>query len=805
MRVPLSWLREFVDVDLALDDLVDLLGMRNLEVEEVRHPGAGTSGVVAVEVLDRQPHPNADKLQLVEVTDGTSQHRVVCGAWNFEVGDRVFHAPPGATIPGLTLDARTLRGEQSAGMLLSPRELEAGEGAEGLWLLADAEPGASANDLVALGEPVIEIAVQADRGDHQSILGIARDLAAILDTDLRVPTGSAAHGPSSIPITISAPDGCQQFVGRHLAGITVGPSQPRVQFRLAQCGVRSISNVVDVTNYVMLELGQPLHAFDAGTLAGPAIDVRTAAAGELLTTLDGVERSLEPTDLVVADADGAAALAGVMGGAATEVGEATVAVLLEAATWDPLTIRRTSRRLGLVSEASLRFERRVDPGVAERAVARAVELLGATTELTDLGETLARVDRPPHDPIAYDAPAWAAFLGLELGTDHQADLLGRVGCDVTVDGDVLTVVTPSWRGDLDRPVDLAEEVARLHGYEHIPATLPPIRTAGGLTTSQHLERALLDLAAAHGFSETRTRPFVGAAVLGGVTPTDGRVTLANPLAKDAAHLRPSLVEGLLGVARHNVGQGMAGAAVFEYGRIFRPSDDALARVLADTEPQTWRDHEGNVLPTQPRTIGFVAHGRKQGPGWTGDATWTVTDILGAIDDVIRLLSNGQARLARRPITREGWHPGRTAELLLGDDVVGIAGQLHPSEAADRDLPEPVAVGEVVLETLLDGRADFDRPHLVRHPAVSIDVALVAPHDVPYTDLLGAIKRGAGDLLASARWFDEYRGEQVGEGMRSVAVRLRLQTPAGQLTDEDAEAVIGRVAQEAERLGARLRA
>ncbi|MDX1510001.1 MAG: phenylalanine--tRNA ligase subunit beta [Nitriliruptorales bacterium] len=804
MKVPLSWLREFVDVTVPLDELVDLLGMRNLEVEEVRHPGDGTRGVVAVEVLDRRPHPNADKLQLVEVTDGRVQHQVVCGAWNFEVGDVVFHAPPGSSIPGGTLEARELRGVTSHGMLLSARELEAGDMAEGLWRLDGAEPGSDAHDLVALGEPVIEIAVQADRGDHLSILGVAHDLAAILDSELRIPAGQPAPGAGSIPITISAPDGCQQFVGRHLSGITVGPSRPRVQFRLAQCSVRAISNVVDVTNYVMLELGQPLHAFDAATLTGPLIDVRTAEPGEHLTTLDDVDRTLEPTDLVVADGAGAAALAGVMGGAATEVTAATTEVLLEAATWDPLTIRRTSRRLGLVSEASTRFERHVDPGVAQLAVARAVELLAETSSVEDHGETVARVEPEPRDPVSYDPSRWAAFLGLDLDGERQSDLLRRAGCEVEESGTTIRVRAPSWRADLDRAVDLAEEVARLHGYEHIPATLPAIRVAGGLTASQHLERSLLDVTAAHGFNESRTRPFVGERALMGVMPSPGRVTLANPLAKDAAHLRPSLVEGLLGVLRHNSGQGFAGAAVFEYGRIFRPADDPLSELLADVEPETWRDHADQPLPVQPRTIGLAAQGRRQGPGWTGDGTWAVSHLLAAIDDVVRLLSNGRGVVTRRPVEVTGWHPGRTVELLIDDRVAGIAGELHPREAADRDLPEPVLLAELVVEPWLSGRPDFDPPALVRHPPLTIDVALVAPDDVPYGILLEAVEAGAGDLLADARWFDEYRGDQVGPGLRSVAIRLRLQTARGQLTDEDGEGVIRRIGEEAAKRGARLR-
>jgi phenylalanyl-tRNA synthetase beta chain len=831
VKLPLSWLTSMVDVDLPLDELVTVMSLNGLEVEGVTAPGAGTAGVRTARVLHWQPHPDADKLRVVRVTGdgGDGEIELVCGAANFDVGDVVAHALPGGHVPGvnapdgtrgLTLAARTIRGVTSHGMLASARELELGEDHAGILVLPHDTPlGADLQTVVPLGEPVIEVAVQADRGDHLSVLGVARDLAAILDAPWHAPEVPAPSPAPSVPVELRT-DGCERFVTWRLDGVTVQPSPLWLAHRLVQCGMRPIDLVVDVTNYVMLELGQPLHAFDLDTVRGPSLLVRESTGDETLTTLDDQVRRLEPGDLVIDDAQRAVSLAGVMGGLDTEVTAGTSRVLLEAAVWDPRAIRRTSRRLGLVSEASNRFERRVDPDGADRAVARAACLLAGlgTARLAGSG----RVD-------AASAPTWAqrsritleparvrALLDVEVSDDTQVALLTRSGCDLVPRADqTLQVTAPSWRGDLQRPADLVEEIARLNGYDRIPSTLPTIAVTGGLTAVQRLEREVRTAALAAGFHEAVTRPFVGADAFVGVVPSEGRVVLANPLAKDASAMRPSLLEGLLQALRRNVGQGRAGTALVELGRIFRPVDDPLAAALdaVIAAEWRWRAPDGQPLPLQPRTIALAAQGLRLGVDWLDPGGhWALDDVLVVIAEVAERLAppdDDAWRVTLEPTARDGLHPGRSAAVLLRGQEIGIVGQLHPDEADHRDLPEPVVVGELLLEPFLaavpeDGYAPVSARALVKHPALTVDVALVADDAVPYAALEDAVRSGAGALLDELWWFDEYRGEQVGEGRRSVAVRLRLQSSDRQLTDEDAERVIGAVAGAAGELGATLR-
>jgi phenylalanyl-tRNA synthetase beta chain len=830
VKLPLSWLRAHVDLDLPIDELVEVMSLNGLEVEDVLTPGDGTAGVRTAQVLSWEPHPDADRLRVVHVTGdgGEGEIELVCGAANFDVGDIVAHAAPGSAIPGeegpFRMEARRIRGVVSNGMLASARELELGDDHEGILVLPDDTPlGIDLGDLLPIGEPVIEIAVQPDRGDHLSVLGVARDVAAILDTTWHGPEVPEPLGTPSIPVAIDT-DGCERFVTWTLDDVTVQPSPPWLRQRLAQCGIRSIDVVVDVTNYVMLELGQPLHAFDLDTLRGPSLRVRRAAGGEGLITLDDQERRLEPGDLVIDDAERPVSLAGVMGGLDTEVSATTSRVLLEAAVWEPASIRRTSRRLGLVSEASTRFERRVDPEGAARGVARAVQLLTELVGARATGTGAERTEPTPswaRRPTVTIDPARIRRLAAvdELDAQRQAALLSRAGCEVVSADHRLEVTAPSWRGDLHRPADLAEEVLRLHGYDRIPSRLPLVELTGGLTHAQRLERQARETALAYGFHEAVTRPFVGEGAFEGLVPTAGRVELENPLAKDAAAMRPSLLEGLLIALRRNVGQGRPGTALVELGRLFRPHGDDLATVLDAFGPGwRWTSPDGRPLPIQPRAIALAAQGLRLGDGWLDvDARWDVYDLLAVLDEVVaRLAPPDQGwNLARVPVERRGFHPGRTASLrLIGPSgaqevEVGVVGQLHPDEADRRDLPEPVVVGELLLEPLLrpvpeGGYPPVGARELVRHPALTLDVALLAADDVPYATLEAAVRRGAGELLDGLWWFDEYRGEQVGEGRRSLAIRLRLQAPQRQLTDEDAERVIEQVAGEAATVGATLR-
>ena len=815
MRIPLSWLTSMVDIDLPLDELVERMSASGLEVEGVTTPGAGSAGVRTARVLHHEPHPDADSLRLVDVTgpDGSGEVRVVCGAANFDVGDVVLHAAVGARIPGMELEARTIRGQVSNGMLASARELGLGDDHSGLLVLDSAvELGAELTDLAPIGEPVIEIAVQPDRGDHLSIRGVARDLAAMLDTSLLPLPGVASPPDRAGARVVLDTTRVGAFVAWTLEDATVKRSPLWLRARLAQCGVRSIDGVVDVTNYVMLELGQPLHAFDLDRVSGGMLRVRDAAGGETLRTLDGVDRTLVDGDIVIDDEDGPASLAGVMGGERTEVHAGTRRILLEGAVWDPAAIRRTSRRLGLVSEASTRFERRVDPDGAAVAVARAAQLMGetagarvtaATTEVGTSGAWLAR------DEVTASSRRIATLLALDLDADEQAGLLRRAGCVVDVAGDTLTVTTPSWRGDLGREADLAEEVVRLHGYQHVPALLPPLVVRGGLSPTQRLERALREAALAHGFDEVVTRPFIGEHVFAGVHPTEGRVHLANPLAQDAAAMRPGLLDGLLATLRRNRGQGRAGMAVCELGRIHRPVDDAIGGALDVVIGTGWRwtGPDAQALPLQPRAIGLAAFGARGGDGWLADdLRWDVEDVLAALDELARRAGVGPLR--RRAVERDGWHPGRTVVLDLDGTEIGIAGELHPHASDAWDLPDPVVAGELLIEALLERSRERSvvatAPRLVRHPAVVVDVAVVGPESILVADIAEVLRRAAGGLLDDLRWFDEFRGSQLPEGHRSVAFRLRLQDAERQLTDEDADGVLRAIEQAVGAIGASLR-
>lgn len=826
MKLPLSWLNAFLDVQLDVDTVVSLFNAHGLEVEEVAHPAAGVAGVKTARVEAFVPHPDADKLRVVTVTDGTDTFQVVCGASNFALGDIVAHAHPGGFVPGvvqadgtqgMTLQARELRGVLSHGMLASARELGLGDEHNGILILNQDTPlGVDITTLAPLGEPVIEIAVQPDRGDHLSVFGVARDLAAIIPCTATGPSvPSIAQGPTH-PVSV-ATESCATFVTVTLTGGVDATTPLWMQQRLAQAGMRSISAVVDVTNFVMLELGQPLHAFDHDMIRG-ALTVRNATDGETLVTLDGQTRTLSSSDIAIADDDGAVSLAGVMGGERTEVTSKTTRVLLEAAVWEPQVIRATARRLSLTSEASSRFERGVDPAGAMRAVARAADLIAQITGASIDHTATVNAVKPPawavRDTVSASATRIAQLIALPLDAHAQADLLRRSGSEVTVSGETLTVAPPSWRLDLSRMADLAEEIARLHGYDNIPATLPNVGTVGGRSQAQLASDHALHAALAAGFHEARTRPFVGERALTALLPTNGRVELANPLAQDASAMRPSLADGLVEALRRNHGQGRPGVALVELGRIFRPADDPLAGVLDATATNwRWSGPDGTALPVQPRAIGLAAHGLRHGTDWLDpELFWQVDDVLGVMDEIVRRLTNDRAvtnQLERQPVLRDGFHPSRSVTLTYGGVEVGFCGELHPREADSRDLPHAVAVGELLLEPFLqaiaaNGVTAVQSVVFPRHPARMVDVAIIATAEHSFAQVAAQVRLAAGTLLDEMWLFDEYQGAQIGDGHTSFALRLRLQSNERQLTDDDAETVIDAIADAVGDIGAELR-
>jgi len=868
-RVPLSWLAEHVAVppgttaEALAADLVKV----GLE-EEAIHPASVTGPLVVGEVVERTPEPqnNGKTIQWCRVDVGAAHNEpssegaprprgIVCGADNFEVGDRVVVALPGSVLPGpFPITARKTYGHVSDGMICSVRELGIGEDHDGILVLAriglDGEPGTDARTLLGLGEDVLEVNVTPDRGYCFSMRGIAREYAHATGaafTDPGLPAGPAAPvaastGGFTVELADDAPihgtAGCDRFVARIVRGVAAaGPSPMWMQRRLTQAGMRPISLAVDVTNYVMLDLGQPLHAYDLGTLAAPIV-VRRARPGEALTTLDGVERRLNQEDLLITDSAGGygervLGVAGVMGGAESEVTSATTDLLIEAAHFDPITVARTARRHKLPSEASRRFERGVDPRLprvaADRVVALLLEYGGGEAD-----EAVTDVDRTAPEPtisLPVDLPS--RLVGVEYPVDVVRTTLVEIGCTVAdapadvPDGETagrrdvararLLVTVPSWRPDLLEPVDLVEEVARLRGYDEIPSVLPVAPAGRGLTAAQRARRAVARELAARGFVEVLSYPFVGPDAHDrlGIPQGDPRrraVRLVNPIAEGQPEMRTNVLVTLLDTARRNVSRGTTDLAVFEIGLVVRPEDGAgAAPLLPGGSRPSAQDLAAldAAIPPQPRRVAGVLAGLREPAGWWGPGRRADhTDALEAALAVGRCLGVPLTVAADRHMP---WHPGRTARITLADGtLVGHAGELHPKVVAALDLPARAVAFEVDLDVVIGAvpTEPAQATPVSTFPVAKEDIALVVDAGVSVGELLAAVRDGiatVGDVLEDLRLFDVYTGPQVGEGRMSVAFSLRLRASDRTLTAEETAAVREAVvAETGRRFGAVLR-
>jgi phenylalanyl-tRNA synthetase beta chain len=829
MRVPLSWLREYVDLpqDAAGWSVAERLIRAGFEVETVHRSGVGLSGPVVVgyvlEIEELTGFKKPIRFCQVQVGPRPEETRgIICGARNFGTGDKVVAALPGAVLPGeFKISARSTYGHISDGMICSARELGLGDDHEGIIVLPDeCQPGTDAVELLGVRDEVLDIAVTADRGYCLSMRGIAREAAIAYGVSLRDPALLDTPAPTSTgyPVRLADPLGCDLFVARVVHGIDpLAPSPLWMQRRVQLAGMRPISLIVDITNYVMLEIGQPLHAYAADRLTGP-ITVRRALAGELLETLDGSRRKLDPEDLVVTDGTGPIGLGGVMGGASTEVQATTTDVLIEAAHWDPVAISRTARRHKLPSEAARRFERGVDPNAAAAAVQRTVDLL----VLLGQGEAEQAVTvesaRPARrEPVVIGADLPGRVAGLEYPRETVVGRLQEIGC--TVEGrDELRVTPPSWRPDLGDPNDLAEEVIRLEGYDRVPSVLPSVPAGRGLTVKQRARRRVGRGLADAGYAEVFCYPFVGSKDFDqlGLADDDARriaLRLVNPISDEQPLLRTTLLPGLLAALRRNVGRGMPDVALFETGLVFlpRPGAPAPPRLPVTGRP-TGAQLVGiaAALPAQPEHAAVVLAGLREPAGWWGPgrpAEWA--DAIEAARAVARTCGV-ELQLAKAQQTP--WHPGRCAQLLLargeGKDplVVGYAGELHPKVLTSLGLPERVCAMELDLSALLTETAGpIQGPSVSTFPAATQDVALVVDEAVPAGSVQAALAEGAGPLLEAIRLFDLYRGDRIAEGSKSLAYALRFRAPDRTLTVEEAtEARDAAVALASERTGAALR-
>jgi phenylalanyl-tRNA synthetase beta chain len=885
MRLPLSWLLEYAaaevrpDDDAAVQDMAARLTACGLEVESVEHVGNDISGVLVAEVLDVEELTGFGKpIRYCQVSAGDGQDRhVICGATNFAAGDRVPLAVPGAVLPGgFEICARKTYGRVSEGMICSAAELAIGDDHTGIIVLpADAPLGTDFVSYAGLRDVVFDINVTPDKGYALSVRGVARELAISYlvpftdPADVGLPDDVEVISADVYPASIADTTACDRFVLREVHGLDPAmPTPLALKIRLARAGQRSVSLAVDVTNYLMLELGQPLHAFDRGALTGPIV-VRRALPEEKLETLDHVVRALDPEDILITDSSGPISLAGTMGGVATEVSPSSRDVVIEAAHFSARGIARESRRHRLFSEASARFERGVDPELPLRASARAATMLAALGGGTVVpGSSMATAEIPPLTiAMAADYPDRVA--GVVYGLDTVRARLREVGCTVTQkpedqvaepDGGVVTtaadtspasrsgghltarhtrhdhgrhdrpgtmllVTPPSWRPDLTDPADLAEEVIRLEGYQNVPVTAVRAAAGKGLTGRQRLRRAASRALAYGGFVEVMSHPFTSVAdfdrlQLAPEDPARLAVRLANPLTEDEPLLRTTLLPGLLRTLVRNVGRGFSDVALYEFGLVFRPRAEAPAAapiLRVDRGPTV---HElaqlEAALPDQPLHVAAVLAGQAEPAGWWGPgraAGWP-----DAIEAARRVLRTSRVEFEVRAGRREPWHPGRCAALFVRGEqghewLAGYAGELHPRVVAAFGLPARTAAMELdmsVIETAAEALDPVQAPELSSYPAAVQDVALSVPESVPAADVERALAAGAATAsdvqLESLRLFDVYTGDQAGEGRKSLAYTLRFRAPDRTLTAEEASAARdAAVAEAARATGAILRA
>lgn len=794
MKVSLGWLEDYVRVDVPVAKLVELLDLSGTKVEAVIEPGKGLEGITVAEVLEIHPHPNADNLSLVEVNTGDDQQRVVCGAKNFAVGDRVPYAGLGATLPELTISERKIRGEVSRGMLCSAAELGVSKDHAGILILPpDSEVGANVVSLLNLNDTILDLEITPNRPDCMGMIGIAREVGALLGNELKIPELSNEPHPVAtepLKVRLEDPQGCPRYVAHLIDEVKVGPSVGWMASRLLSAGVRPISNVVDATNYILLETGHPLHAFDAKLVHDYTIIVRRAFEGEKLTTLDDVERTLSATDLVIADPKKPLALAGIMGGANSEVGDSTTEVILEAAYFDPGTVGRTSRRLSLRSEASARFERGMDADALTFAAARCAQFIsltaGARPSVQIVDEYPVTIERRR---VTLRPVRTNKLLGFELSGSSQAKHLRSVHLDVTEAEDTLDVVVPLFRPDIEREVDLIEEVARLAGLEHLPSTLPK-GGSGGLTAAQRAERTLRRTLAGLGLNEAWTSSLAGTAELDRLDlpadhPARRMVALMNPMSEHEDNMRTSLLPGLLRAGAHNISHRVEDVALFEIARVYEPV-------------------EGKHLPQEPLVLAAVLAGRRYPKGWANDErVWDLFGGKGVLDAALASLG---VEVSLSPSTGAPYHPTRAATVSIGGKGIGSIGELHPRTCDRLDLPEGTIAFEVALAPVLEARGGKVKvSDLPRFPAALLDLAVVVDESVPAASIERSIVDLAGSELAGIRLFDVYRGAQVPDGKKSLAYALRLQVADRTLTDEDTAAVIERVTGALrEKFGAELR-
>ncbi|CAN5417025.1 phenylalanine--tRNA ligase subunit beta [soil metagenome] len=808
MRVPIAWLREYVALPDAVSavELAAKLTAYDLKLEEIDTVGAGIEGPIVVGRVvsaDKEPQSNGKTINWCQVDVGPEHNvdgeprGIVCGAHNFVAGDLVVVSLPGAVLPGdFAIAARKTYGHVSDGMICSGAELGIAGDPAGIIVIdpSEASVGDDAIELLGLRAEVLDLEVNPDRAYALSLRGVARDTALAFGVAFSDPAAiEAPRGGEAYPVVVEDFVACPVFTARVVTGFDSSRPTPRwMARRIELAGMRSISLAVDITNYVMLELGQPIHGYDRATLQGPIV-VRKAVEGEKIKTLDDVTRTLTAADLLITDDSGPIGLAAVMGGQHTELTATTTDIVIEAAHFDPPMVARTARLMKLPSEASKRFERGVDPELPAIATQRAAELFaaygGATIQdgLTYVGE----VPTPATITIAADLPAKVTGIAVDTATSISA--LEANGCLVRVEGDNLVVTPPTWRPDLTDPYDLAEEVLRVVGYDQVPSVLPPAPAGRGLTKAQRLRRRVGMVLAGAGLIEVKTFPFAGPTDMDklGLPADDARrrqVLLENPLSAEEPGMTTTLLPALLKTLVLNIGRGHTAVAIFETGRVFLPKDGALEAPIYGVEKRPTDAQLAALeaaLPAQPQRVGIVMAGERVHSGWWGKGravSWA--DAIAAVLEVARAL---HVPVEVEAIAYAPWHPGRCAQIVLDGTVIGHAGELHPRVIKAYGLPARTVAAEFDLDALIDAAPDLgDAPSFSTFPVAKEDVALVVDADVTVERVARALV-GASELIESVRLFDVYTGDQVPTGAKSLAFALRLRAPDRTLTDDEIKA------------------
>jgi phenylalanyl-tRNA synthetase beta chain len=789
MKVSLNWLRDYVDIAMDVKDLAHLLTMAGLEVEGIHSFGEGFEKIVVAEIVSIRRHPNADRLVLAEARIGQETFSVVCGASNIREGQHVPLARVGARLPnGLEIKRSKIRGEASEGMLCSEMELGLGQDASGIMILpSSASVGTNLGEALAIKDTVLDMSITPNRPDCLCIMGIAREIAALTHQKMRYPQVSVSHEGEEIArktsVTIVDPDLCPRYVARMIEGVTIGPSPPWMKNRLERVGVRSINNVVDVTNYVMMECGQPLHAFDFVLLEEGRIVVRRAKEGEEFVTLDGVKRPLDPEMLMICDGVKPVAIAGVMGGLNSEIREDTRTVLLESAYFSPAGNRRTAMKLGLETEAAYRFGRGVDYGGTLKAAGRAAQMI---EELTKGKRVAGAVDAYPRPieakPIRMSVRKANDILGTEIPAEQMKAHLEALELKVKGDaGDLLAVTPPSFRGDLEREIDLVEEIARMEGYEKIPTTLP--KGAPAVSSSEQggvlsLERKVMEVLTHYGYFEVITYSFTSPASLDLIhlPPDDPRrktLQILNPLSEDFSILRTSLIPGLLETARYNISRKNSNLKIFELKRVFHPQDGRL--------------------PNESKVLAALAAGFDKDPDWTSaPRPVDFYEIKGCVEDLLDTLQVRGVSF-QRVEDIPYLHPGKAMKVWVCEEPLGVLGEVHPQVLDHYEIHGMASLFEINFGLLIT-RAGEERRFraLPKFPAIYRDLSLVVDRTVEAGKVVEAIRGLHQPYIEEVSVFDVYMGIPIPKGRKGISYRIRYQAGDRTLTDEEVNEYHGKV-------------